>query len=127
MKTFTLVFGAFFGMLSVILGAFGAHAFKKILSVERLESFETGVRYQMYAAFFLLIVGYILKFDTGSHKWISLAMIIGTFLFSFSIYFLSFQDYWGVNLKFLGPITPLGGLLMVVGWGLLAWIFMKGR
>uniref|UniRef100_UPI00262EECF9 DUF423 domain-containing protein n=1 Tax=uncultured Chryseobacterium sp. TaxID=259322 RepID=UPI00262EECF9 len=55
MKTITLIFGAVYGMLSVILGAFGAHAFKKILSVERLESFETGVRYQMYAAFFLLI------------------------------------------------------------------------
>ena len=61
MKTITLVFGAVYGMLSVILGAFGAHALKKILSVERLESFETGVRYQMYAAFFLLIAGYILK------------------------------------------------------------------
>ncbi|WP_300673223.1 DUF423 domain-containing protein [Soonwooa sp.] len=127
MKTFTLVFGAFYGMLSVILGAFGAHAFKSMLSAERLESFETGVRYQMYAAFFLLIVGYILKFDTGSQKWISLAMIIGTFLFSFSIYFLSFQDYWGVNLKFLGPITPLGGLFMIISWAMLIWYFAKNK
>ena len=75
MKTITLVFGAVYGMLSVILGAFGAHALKKILSVERLESFETGVTYQMYAAFFLLIAGYILKFDTSSQKWISILMI----------------------------------------------------
>ena len=64
MKTFTLIIGGIYGLFSVILGAFGAHAFKKILAVERLESFETGVRYQMYAAFFLLIVGYILKFQT---------------------------------------------------------------
>lgn len=127
MKTFTLIFGAFYGLLSVILGAFGAHAFKKILSVERLESFETGVRYQMYAAFFLLIVGYILKFETGSEKWISLLMIIGTFLFSFSIYFLSFQDYWGVNLKLLGPITPLGGLFMIISWGMLIWYFAENK
>ncbi|MGX9985429.1 DUF423 domain-containing protein [Soonwooa purpurea] len=127
MKTFTLIFGAFYGLLSVILGAFGAHAFKKILSVERLESFETGVRYQMYAAFFLLIVGYILKFETGSEKWISFLMIIGTFLFSFSIYFLSFQDYWGVNLKLLGPITPLGGLFMIISWGMLIWYFAKNK
>lgn len=127
MKTFTLIFGGLYGMLSVILGAFGAHAFKKILSIERLESFETGVRYQMYAAFFLLIVGYILKFDTGSHKWISLLMIIGTFLFSFSIYFLSFQDYWGISLKFLGPITPLGGLLMIISWAMLIWYFAKNK
>lgn len=127
MKTLTLVIGAFYGLLSVILGAFGAHAFKKILSVERFESFETGVRYQMYAAFFLLIVGYILKYDTSSQKWISLLMIIGTVLFSFSIYFLSFQDYWGINLKFLGPITPLGGLFMIISWGMLIWYFAKNK
>lgn len=127
MKTITLIFGAAYGMLSVILGAFGAHALKKILSVERLESFETGVRYQMYAAFFLLVVGYILKFDTSSQKWISIFMIAGTILFSFSIYFLSLQDYLGANLKFLGPITPLGGLFMILSWGMLIWYFAKTK
>ncbi|WP_027380971.1 DUF423 domain-containing protein [Chryseobacterium daeguense] len=127
MKTITLVFGAVYGMLSVILGAFGAHALKKNLSVERLESFETGVRYQMYAAFFLLIAGYILKFDTSSQKWISILMIAGTMLFSFSIYGLSLQDYFGMNLKFLGPITPLGGLLMILSWGLMIFYFAKNR
>ncbi|MBB4806399.1 uncharacterized membrane protein YgdD (TMEM256/DUF423 family) [Chryseobacterium defluvii] len=127
MKTITLILGAVYGLLSVILGAFGAHAFKKILSVEKLESFETGVRYQMYAAFFLLIAGYILRFETGSEKWISWLMIIGTILFSVSIYFLSFQDYWGVNLKFLGPITPLGGLLMILSWGMLILYFAKNK
>jgi uncharacterized membrane protein YgdD (TMEM256/DUF423 family) len=127
MKTITLVFGAIYGMLSVILGAFGAHALKKILSVERLESFETGVRYQMYGAFFLLIVGYILKFDTSSQKWISILMIAGTMLFSFSIYLLSLQDYLGANLKFLGPITPLGGLFMILGWGMLIFYFAKTK
>jgi uncharacterized membrane protein YgdD (TMEM256/DUF423 family) len=127
MKTITLVFGAVYGMLSVILGAFGAHALKKILSVERLESFETGVRYQMYAAFFLLIAGYILKFDTSSQKWISILMIAGTMLFSFSIYLLSMQDYWGMNLKFLGPITPLGGLFMILAWLLLIFYFVKNK
>lgn len=127
MKNLTLIIGGIYGLLSVILGAFGAHAFKKILSVERLESFETGVRYQIYAAFFLLIVGYILKFETSSEKWISILMIAGAFLFSVSIYFLSFQDYWGVNLKFLGPITPLGGLFMIISWGMLIWYFAKAK
>lgn len=127
MKTITLIFGAAFGMLSVILGAFGAHALKKILSVERLESFETGVRYQMYAAFFLLIAGYILKFDTSSQKWISILMIAGTMLFSFSIYGLSLQDYLGMNLKFLGPITPLGGLFMILSWLMLIFYFVKNK
>ena len=127
MKNITLIIGGIYGLLSVILGAFGAHAFKKILSVERLESFEIGVRYQIYAAFFLLIVGYILKFETSSEKWISILMIAGAFLFSVSIYFLSFQDYWGVNLKFLGPITPLGGLFMIISWGMLIWYFVKAK
>ena len=127
MKTITLVIGGIYGLLSVILGAFGAHAFKKILSVERLESFETGVRYQMYAAFFLLIVGYILKFETTSEKWISLFMIFGTLLFSVSIYFLAFQDYLGMNLKFLGPITPVGGLLMIISWAMLIFYFVKTK
>lgn len=127
MKNLTLIIGGIYGLLSVVLGAFGAHAFKKILSVERLESFETGVRYQIYAAFFLLIVGYILKFETSSEKWISILMIAGAFLFSVSIYFLSFQDYWGINLKFLGPITPLGGLFMIISWGMLIWYFAKAK
>ena len=125
MKTLTLVIGAVYGLLSVILGAFGAHAFKKILSPERLESFETGVRYQMYAAFFLLIVGYILKFETKSENWISWLMIFGAVLFSFSIYLLAFQDYWGTNLKFLGPITPIGGLMMIISWMMLIFYFLK--
>ena len=127
MKTLTLVIGAIYGLLSVILGAFGAHAFKKILSPERLESFETGVRYQMYAAFFLLIVGHILKFETKSENWISWLMIFGTVLFSFSIYFLAFQDYWGANLKFLGPITPIGGLMMIISWVMLIFYFVKHK
>lgn len=127
MKTFTLVFGAAYGMLSIIFGAFGAHALKKILSVEQLTNFETGVRYQMYSAFFLLIVGYILKFDNSSDKWISIFMILGTILFSFSIYFLSLQQYLGANLKFLGPITPLGGLMMIVSWAMLIFYFVKNK
>ncbi len=127
MKTITLVIGAIYGLLSVILGAFGAHAFRKILSVEKLASFETGVKYQMYSALFLLIVGYILKFETKSENWISWLMIFGTVLFSFSIYFLSFQDYWNVNLKFLGPITPIGGLLMIISWAMLIFYFVKNK
>lgn len=127
MKTFTLIIGALYGMMSVILGAFGAHAFKKILSVEKLTSFETGVRYQMYAAFFLLIVGWILKFETGTEKWISWLMILGCFFFSVSIYFLSFQEYWGISLRFLGPVTPIGGMLMILSWFLLILYFWKTK
>ena len=127
MKNFTLIIGAVYGLLSVILGAFGAHALKKVLSVEKLQSFETGVKYQMYSALFLLIVGYILKFESPSEKWISILMIAGTFLFSMSIYLLSFSEVWNTNLKFLGPITPIGGLLMIISWTMLIFYFVKTK
>ena len=127
MKNFTLIIGAVYGLLSVILGAFGAHALKKVLSVEKLQSFETGVKYQMYSALFLLIVGYILKFESPSEKWISILMIAGTFIFSMSIYFLSFSEVWNTNLKFLGPITPIGGLLMIISWAMLIFYFVKTK
>ena len=127
MKNLTLIIGAVYGLTSVILGAFGAHALKKVISAEKLVSFETGVRYQMYAAFFLLIVGYILKFETTSEKWISILMIAGTFIFSFSIYLLAFNGINGLNFKFLGPITPLGGLLMIISWAMLIFYFLKHK
>ena len=127
MKTFTLVIGAVYGLLSVILGAFGAHALKKVLSADKLASFETGVKYQMYSALFLLIIGYILKFETPSEKWISILMIAGTFIFSVSIYLLSFSEVSSVNFKFLGPITPIGGLLMIISWAMLIFYFLKNR
>jgi len=127
MKNITLIIGAVYGMLSVILGAFGAHAFKKVLSLERLTSFETGVKYQMYHALLFLLIGFFFKFETGTEKWASWCIILGVIFFSFSIYFLSFQEVWGVNLKFLGPITPIGGLLMITGWALLIYVFTKTK
>ncbi len=125
MKQIVLTFGALYGMLSVALGALGAHAFKSMLTVEKLESFHTGVRYQMYHALLLLIMGFFLSFDTFLQKGASISVIIGTFLFSFSIYFLSFADYWNLNVKFLGPITPLGGLFLIGGWCMLLIYFLR--
>lgn len=125
MKQLALTIGSIYGILSVILGAFGAHAFKKILPEEKLISFETGVKYQMYHALLLVAVGLFLQFQTTLEKSIAWCLIAGTFIFSCSIYLLSFADYWGVSLKWLGPITPLGGLLMIIGWGLLAFYFFK--
>ena len=127
MKNTTLIIGAIYGLLSVILGAFGAHALKKVISVDKLASFETGVRYQMYAAFFLLIVGYILKYETPAEKWISIFMIAGTFLFSVSIYLLAFSEVVSIPSKIVGPITPLGGLLMIISWAMLIFYFVKNK
>ena len=127
MKNLVLTIASLYGMIAIILGAFGAHAFKKFLPDEKLASFEVGVRYQMYHAIVLLAIGMYFQFDKSLERSAAWCLIVGTFVFSVSVYLLSFADHWGANLKFLGPITPLGGLLMVVGWGLLAWIFMKGR
>ncbi|MBK5721622.1 DUF423 domain-containing protein [Dysgonomonas sp. Marseille-P4677] len=127
MKQIVLIAAGIYGMLSVILGAFGAHAFKQILSTEKLVSFETGVRYQMYHAIILLIIGFTLSFTSPLEKWAAICFIIGVLLFSFSIYFLSFAEHWNLNLRFLGPITPLGGLFMIAGWLLLIIFFVKNK
>ncbi len=127
MKSITLIVGAVYGLVSVILGAFGAHALKKVISVDKLASFETGVKYQMYSALFLLIVGYILKFETPAEKWISILMIAGTFIFSVSIYLLAFSEVATIPSKIIGPITPLGGLLMIISWSMLIFYFVKNK
>lgn len=127
MKNIVLIFGALYGLTSVILGALEAHAFKKLISAEKLMSFETGVKYQMYHALALLILGFSLSFTTSLEKCAGCGIIIGTFLFSVSIYFLSFSEYWNVNLKILGPVTPLGGLFMIMGWACLLFYFFKYR
>jgi len=120
-----LISGAILGILSIILGAFGAHALKKVLTEERLNSFEVGVRYQMYAAITLLIIGFHLNFENSIENWSYYGIFWGCILFSGSIYFLSLKDFLKVNLRFLGPITPLGGLLMIVGWIMLLISFLK--
>ncbi|MFZ4861961.1 DUF423 domain-containing protein [Sphingobacterium sp. Mn56C] len=125
MQTFTLATAAIFAMTAIILGAFGAHAFKKILSEEKLTSFETGVKYQMYSALALLIIGFNIDFNLYNARFAVYSIVLGTLLFSVSIYFLSFADYWKKNFRFLGPITPLGGLLMIIGWAALLVNFLK--
>lgn len=117
--------GALYGLLAVIFGAFGAHALKKTFTEEQLKSFEVGVRYQMYHAILLLMVGFNFNLDTSLEKYMSYCFVIGTFLFSFSIYALCFSASKGRKLKILGPITPLGGLLLVIGWSLLLYSFVQ--
>ncbi|CAL2088777.1 DUF423 domain-containing protein [Tenacibaculum sp. 190524A02b] len=116
MEQTLLIFGTIYGMLAVVFGAFGAHALKKVLTDEQLKSFETGVKYQMYHAIVLLVVGFNLKQFNTLLGW---SFIVGIFLFSFSIYGLVLSDAKGKKLRFLGPITPLGGLLLIIGWILL--------
>lgn len=121
MIQFTLLSGSILGGLAVILGAFGAHALKKILNKEQLKSFETGVKHQMYHALVLLLVGFNFKLETSSEKYMVYSFIVGILLFSFSIYGLVLSSAKNKKLRFLGPITPLGGLLLVCGWSLLSY------
>jgi len=118
--------GAFYGLIAILLGAFGAHVLKKSFTEDQLKSFETGIKYQMYHAILLLILGFNLNLDTPLEKYMIYCFIFGTFLFSFSIYGLTLSSSKGKKLRFLGPITPVGGLLLAAGWLLLLWSFIKG-
>ncbi len=111
---------AFLGLTAIILGAFGAHALKNYLTPEQLISFETGVKYQMYHALFLLFLGLSAVFLTDKTKklmyWL---VVLGVAFFSGSIYLLTTKNVTGIDFIFLGPITPIGGTLLIVAWGIL--------
>jgi uncharacterized membrane protein YgdD (TMEM256/DUF423 family) len=106
-------FGITFSLLSVIFGAFGAHLLKKSLPESALQSFEVGIRYMMYHGLVLLILS-LMQFE--EKKWVAIFFIIGTLLFSVSIFFLSIQSILKTNLKWLGPVTPIGGTFLIMGW-----------
>ncbi|MEN9980942.1 MAG: hypothetical protein RL542_729 [Bacteroidota bacterium] len=118
---------AFLGMVAIILGAFGAHALKKVLSPEQLISFETGVRYQMYQAFFLFVLATQNDIVEKTKKTIYTLVVLGVLFFSGSIYLLSTMGITGINFKSIGFITPIGGLLLIVAWGLLCFSILKTR
>ena len=112
-----LLWGLFLGVTAVIMGAFAAHALKQYLSVEQQNSFETGLRYQMYHALLLIILA---NFKFLQSKAILNLIIIGVFLFSFSIYLLNLRGLFEIeSLRLLGPITPIGGLLIISSWTIL--------
>lgn len=117
MKNNATTFGAVFGLLAVILGAMGAHALKSELSIDQLESFQTGVRYQIYHAIMLFIIANRNNANSKLLNTVSTLFIIGIILFSFSIYLLSTRSITGIEgLSVLGPITPIGGLFLISGW-----------
>ena len=113
--------GIVFGILAVILGAFGAHGLEKLVSTESISTFETGVKYQMYHALFLLILGSTSRLPEKSKKWIYYLIVTGVLLFSFSIYFLATNELTAFDFKTIGFITPIGGLLLICGWSLLGY------
>ena len=119
MNKTSVITGVVFIVLAIILGAFGAHALKEKLDPEQLSSFEGGVRYQMYHGLALLAIGLAADKFKFSLKAFNTLVLIGTIGFSVSIYLLSIKDIIGADLSFLGPITPIGGSILIVSWVIL--------
>ncbi|MCL8008856.1 DUF423 domain-containing protein [Gelidibacter japonicus] len=120
-----LITAAIFGIVAIALGAFAAHGLKEVLSTEALQTFETGVRYQMYHAIMLLFVGGTSFLNAKSKNIIFYLVLIGVVFFSGSIYGLSTMDVTGINFKSVGFITPIGGLLLISAWALMLLNFLK--
>ncbi|HEX8269960.1 MAG TPA: DUF423 domain-containing protein [Flavobacterium sp.] len=111
--------GILLGVIAIVLGAFGAHALKDHLDVQQLATFETGVRYQMYHAFFLLFIGLSNTISPKRKQTILWLVVAGVVLFSGSIYLLATQSATQINFKPIGFVTPIGGLLLIISWILL--------
>lgn len=112
----TLVIAAVSGMLAVMLGAFGAHVLKNMISTEMLEVYKTGNQYHFYHTFALLTVGILMKFSSSKAlNWSAYLFATGIVLFSGSLYVMAIS-----GIKALGIITPFGGVIWIAGWILLA-------
>lgn len=118
-----LIAGCLFAFLAVAMGAFGAHALRDRLSTEMLDIWEIGVRYQIYHSLALLLIGLVGEKTGLPHAWwAGAAMSIGILLFSGSLYLLALT-----GLRWLGAVTPLGGVAFLAGWLLLAWVVWSTR
>jgi uncharacterized membrane protein YgdD (TMEM256/DUF423 family) len=113
--------GIIFGGLAVVFGAFGAHGLEHLVDVRAMSAYETGVKYQMYHALLLLILGTTDRMTVASKKWIFYLLVIGIALFSFSLYFLATNKLSGFDFTAIGFITPIGGTFLIAGWVLLGY------
>ena len=120
-----LITGGIFGLLAVILGAFGAHSLKEILTPEKLESYKTGVDYQMYHAIVLLILGNLNAIPVTKKKKLFYLFSIGILLFSGSIYLLALSSILNIDINKFGFITPIGGSILIFGWFFLIFDLIK--
>ena len=118
MKKFIYI-SILFCLTAIILGGFEYIYLKEVLSENKLSSFETGVRYQMFHGLTILILSLNKDYFNKKLSVVLRIMTFGTVLFSFSIYLLSLQGLIDIKLSFLGPITPIGGLFLIISWILL--------
>ena len=114
-KNFALA-GIIFTALSIVLGAFGAHALEAVLSAEKLVNFEVGVRYQVYQGLAMLWLSLVTLNNTKAQKQVYWLWVIGVIFFSGSLYILAMNEHWDFKPGPLVFITPLGGTLLIIGW-----------
>jgi uncharacterized membrane protein YgdD (TMEM256/DUF423 family) len=117
-----LIITCFFGLSAVVLGAFGAHALKEILTSDQLLSFETAIRYQMYHVIVLLFVNTFKAFSLKQKNTISSLFFAGILFFSGSIYLIQLTS---VTAKSIWFVTPLGGVFFIIGWISMIVVFVK--
>ncbi|MBW8242242.1 DUF423 domain-containing protein [Muricauda oceani] len=120
-----LLTGTIMGMVAIILGAFGAHGLEKLVDADAVQTFETGVRYQMYHALFLLFLGLYAGIAEKTKKTVFVLVLLGVILFSFSIYLLALNSLTSFDFSVIGFLTPIGGVFMIMGWVLLAFRILK--
>jgi len=120
-----LIMAGLLGVLSIILGAFGAHALKELIPFESQQTFETGVRYQMYHALLLLFIGSTTLIQQKTKKIIFYLVVVGIMFFSGSIYGLATNALSSFNFKSIGFVTPIGGLLLILAWGFMLVEFLN--
>ncbi|RDY59505.1 DUF423 domain-containing protein [Flagellimonas nanhaiensis] len=116
-----LLTGILLGMLAIIFGAFGAHGLEKLVEQNAVDTFETGVRYQMYHALFLLFLGLWDGIGKKQKKFVFWSVVLGVLLFSFSIYLLAMNSLVSFDFKVIAFLTPIGGVFLILGWLLLGY------
>lgn len=114
-----------FGSLAVILGAFGAHGLEKLVDANAINTFETGVKYQMYHTFLLFVLGLLPNLNRRIKKTVYSLIVTGIILFSFSIYLLAMNALVDFDFKIIAFLTPIGGSFLIVGWGTLGYHLFK--
>ncbi len=107
---------AFFGALAVILGAFGAHGLKSLINASAAEIWQKGVEYQFYHVFAILYLSTFARYKNKLIGFSFVFFVLGIILFSGSLYLLAIKDIYQFSAKFIGPITPIGGLCFILGW-----------
>lgn len=122
-----LITGLILGILAIILGAFAAHGLETLVDADSINSFETGVRYQMYHAFLLLILGSTSFVSDKVKSRLLILIILGVVFFSFSIYGLATNDLTSFNFKTIGFITPIGGIILILAWLLMLINILKTK